>query len=91
MYTDNSIASPSHRASEEILERMLGPSTSMPDRNTGSLRLPEGFPLASVYAPTQIFRDLYGREEALAHGTLFRELDFPFLGQTVTKGGGCRG
>ena len=51
-----------------------------------------GHPLASVYAPLQIFRDLYDREHALRQGTVFRELDLPFHGETVGKGkgGGCR-
>ena len=44
-----------------------------------------GYPLASVYAPLQEWRDAYGEEEALAHGTLFRELDKPFLAGEVRK------
>ena len=37
-----------------------------------------GNPLAMVYAPDQIWQELYEDEEALANGTLFRELNFPF-------------
>ena len=37
-----------------------------------------GRPLAMVYAPDQIWQELYEDEEALGNGTLFRELDFPF-------------
>ena len=37
-----------------------------------------GYPLAMVYAPDQEFDALYDGEEALARGTLFRELDLPF-------------
>lgn len=44
-----------------------------------------GYPLASVYAPLQEWRDAYDEEEALAHGTLFRELDKPFLAGEVRK------
>ena len=36
--------------------------------------------LAMAYVPYQQFRDLYEPEEALAAGTLFRELDKPFYG-----------
>ncbi len=39
--------------------------------------------LARVYPPYQFFRQLYLPESALEHGTLFAELDFPFL----AKGG----
>ena len=36
--------------------------------------------LAMVYSPAQEFDDLYEADEALCHGTLFRELDMPFYG-----------
>jgi hypothetical protein len=94
MYNDESIFSPRNRLDGEALERMLGtnPSEGCPQKAApGGLRLPDGFPLASVYAPTQVFRELYDRDEALMRGTIFKELDLPFLGATVTKGGGCRG
>ncbi len=41
------------------------------------------YPLASVYAPIQQWRDAYDEEMALSRGTLFRELDKPFLGKEV--------
>ena len=50
-----------------------------------------GYPLAMVYAPIQDFDDLYDEETALMTGTIFKKLDLPFMGKTVTKGGGCRG
>lgn len=37
-------------------------------------------PLAMVYAEKQRFGDLYDQKSALKRGTLFKELDFPFLG-----------
>ena len=50
----------------------------------------EGYPLASMYAPLQNFENLYDHATALSRGTLFRELDLPFEGKSVTKGGcGC--
>ena len=47
------------------------------------------YPLASVYAPMQIFRDLYDQDTALAKGTIFSELDLPFIGHSVAQGGCC--
>ena len=47
---------------------------------------PNAYPsLAMVYAPLQAFRMTYTPAEALAHGTLFRELDKP-----LAVGGGRR-
>lgn len=43
------------------------------------------FPIAMCYVPWQCFRDLYENEyEALANGTLFKELDLKWYGR------GCR-
>ena len=33
-----------------------------------------------VYAKPQEFREMYGAAEGLSHGTIFRELDLPFMG-----------
>ena len=38
-----------------------------------------GCSLAMVYAPYQHFKDIYEAGEALCRGTLFGELDKPFL------------
>ena len=45
------------------------------------------YPLASVYSPLQEFRNLYDRDTAMKHGTIFEELNLPFMGTTVGKGG----
>ena len=37
-----------------------------------------GFPLAMFYSPDQEWKEMFCDEEALDHGTLFRELDLPF-------------
>ena len=37
-------------------------------------------PLAMVYSPEQEWRDLYDSEEGHKKGTIFKELDLPFLG-----------
>ena len=39
--------------------------------------------LAMAYVPKQYWRALYGEEEGLLAGTLFRELDKPFLGEKM--------
>ena len=56
--------------------------------NTWGLK---NYPLASVYAPIQNFEELYELDVALKQGTVFSKLDPPFLGESVYKGGGCRG
>lgn len=98
MYTDDDTMTPRDRINDEMLRRMLDendhseqslPTPELPLRT--NLRLPDGFPLASVYAPTQVFRKLYDRDTALSRGTIFQELDLPFMGITVKKGGNCRG
>lgn len=45
-----------------------------------------GYPLAMVYSPCQSFNEIYGLEEALHRGTLFKQLDLPF---EAGKRGGC--
>ena len=52
-----------------------------------------GYPLASVYAPLQSFENIYDTETAIKRGTVFKELDLPFLGdkRVSGKGGTCRG
>lgn len=49
-----------------------------------------GYPLASVYAPLQEWRELYDEDRALKSGTLFAQLDLPFVCGKNGKGGcGC--
>lgn len=38
-------------------------------------------PLAMAYVPIQKFRNLYDPAKALEQGTLFKELDLPYLGR----------
>ena len=102
MYMDDDTLTPRDRISDNMLRRMLeesdgsarytpesGTRPSIPHANK-SWGL-ESHPLAMVYAPLQAFRSLYDQETALQKGTLFTELDLPFMGQTVRKGGTCRG
>lgn len=41
--------------------------------------------LAMAYVPWQTWRDIYEVEKALEHGTIFCELDKPFLGRGGAK------
>ena len=49
---------------------------AMPDADGGGVY---GKSLAMVYSPYQHFGELYEQGEALCRGTVFRELDKPFL------------
>lgn len=40
----------------------------------------DNFPLAMAYIPMQKFENIYSLDEALCAGTLFKDLDKPFLG-----------
>ncbi|MBO5302644.1 MAG: spore coat associated protein CotJA [Lachnospiraceae bacterium] len=44
------------------------------------------FPLAMAYVPMQRFTSVYELNEALKYGTIFPELNKPFMGSK----GGCR-
>lgn len=45
------------------------------------------YPLAMVYVPDQIWRNVYSPDEGLSRGTLFAELDKPFYPPRVCGGG----
>lgn len=46
----------------------------------------EGLPLAMAYVPWQNWKEIYDLEKGFSSGTIFHELDKPFLG----RGGNCR-
>ncbi len=50
-----------------------------------------GYPLSMVYSPIQDFKEIYDMDSALMQGTIFKELDLPFMGMTVSGGGCLRG
>lgn len=60
---------------------------NMDKRHFSELRLPEGFPPAMAYVPWQELDSMFPPEIALRQGTLFPELDKPFEGRTVMRGG----
>lgn len=47
--------------------------------NSGSTFGLVGYPLASVYSPLQNFAEIYDCETGLTRGTIFAELDLPFI------------
>lgn len=57
-------------------------------RTFADARLTDNFPLAMAYVRIQKLDKMYEPEMALLRGTLFPELDKPFMGMTVT--GGCK-
>ena len=83
------------RISDGMLRQILGGNGCAPACNLEGDRRKgwglEGYPLAMVYSPLQGFKDIYDLDTALSRGTIFKELDLPFMGVTVTKGGNCRG
>ena len=74
--------------------RMRRPATCAPCAS-GEVERPSwglvGYPLASVFSPLQNFAELYDMETALKRGTIFKELDLPFVCGDSPKGGSCRG
>lgn len=90
---------PRDRISDDMLRRMLDGSEMRPMPNTQNTRQNgrttwglTGYPLASVYAPLQVFNRLYDMDTALKNGTVFEELYLPFIGESVANNGGnCRG
>ena len=94
MYKDDNMITNGY---SETLLRMMSDGISAPSCNISERSKCkengwglEGYPLASVFAPLQSFDNLYDAEMALKQGTIFAELDLPFMGRTVQKGGCCR-
>ncbi len=63
---------------ENLILHLMGEQMPRPDAGA---QYPRGArPLAMVYSPAQEWRDLYENEAGHERGTIFQELDFPFLG-----------
>ena len=97
MYNDNDTMNLSSGVGEDMLLRMLEesdipmPRASSDGNSHGHTWGLYEYPLASVYAPLQEFRSIFDKDTALKKGTIFSELDLPFMGETVRGGGSCRG
>ena len=106
MYTENDFLTPRERVNEALLRRCAdgcsAPRVQEKNRNctNGCDELSnspyrknwglEDYPLASMFAPLQVWQSLYDLEVGFTRGTIFKELDLPFVcGEKA--GGNCRG
>ena len=55
--------------------------TTMPELSFTS----DQFPIGMTYVPMQCWQNLYCPEKALEQGTMFADLDKPFLGRRITR------
>ncbi|MBO7342152.1 MAG: spore coat associated protein CotJA [Clostridia bacterium] len=63
---------------ENLILHLMGEQMPRPD---AGVPCPHGARhLAMVYSPAQEWRDLYDNEMGHGRGTIFKELEFPFLG-----------
>ena len=42
---------------------------------------PQNVPLAMSYVPMQVWQKLYSPQDGFARGTIFMQLDLPFIGE----------
>ena len=86
MHTENDFKTPRDRVSEALMRRAAANAaqTPFPVAQSRSWGL-EGYPLGSVYAPLQNWQEIYDNETGFDRGTIFKELDLPFL--SGDKGG----
>lgn len=80
---ENDYRASRERASEERIRRILEDcSTRVSVQNTADRKskVCAGAPLAMVYSPYQEWRELFDLEPGFCRGTIFKELDKPFLG-----------
>ncbi len=61
------------------------PAYAAPSTRPGKELCMDTFPLAMAYVPMQQFQSMYELDEALQNGTVFPELNKPFMGWK----GGC--
>lgn len=98
---ENDLMTPRERINESLLRRCaleeapcaLCRGTEKMNSSHSSSRTTWGltsYPLASMYAPLQEWRNVYETELALSKGTMFRELELPFVCGNK-RGGSCNG
>lgn len=103
MYTEDDYMTRRERVGDDLLRRLLdesGAPAASPvfaashygdarcrDKKTWGI---EGYPLASLYAPLQEWRNIYDDDTAFEKGTIFKELDLPYTG-VRPNGGVCNG
>ena len=104
MYTENEFMTPRERVNDSLLRR-LQEEANREERLEGMEVCPlenrpnvgerrswglDGYPLASMFAPLQEWRSVYEPELGMSRGTIFKELDLPFVCGD-RRGGGCNG
>jgi len=95
MYTDDMTMLYTERNSTcgcEPAETVCGESANACDERSCAWRKTWGlmqYPLGMVYAPLQRFDNIYDLDTALMRGTVFGELDLPFICGEKSKGGCC--
>lgn len=104
MYTENEFMTPRERVNDSLVRRLQNEAMEN-DRSNDRGRCPadelqnvggrnswglESYPLASMFAPLQEWRSIYEPDLGMSRGTIFKELDLPFVcGER--RGGGCNG
>ena len=63
----------------DVRQNNLRSDCSMPGRNEMETNI-DSFPVAMAYVPWQKWQNIYEPHEALAAGTLFKDLDLRFYG-----------
>ncbi|MBE6861140.1 MAG: spore coat associated protein CotJA [Ruminococcus sp.] len=69
---------------ENIVNNTSNYNRAVVNSNTIKNSFPAETPLAMAYVPFQQIKEVYEADTALKNGTLFPELDFPFM-----NGGDC--
>ena len=85
---ENDYRTARERISEERIRHILGcAETRVPLQNDRSEKgCLDGRSLAMVYSPCQRWQELYDLESGFCAGTMFKELDKPFLGASGMGG-----
>ena len=98
MYRENEFAARCDGSDNEFIRRMLGDNCSQGDEPENGANAPQRrswglaghYPLAMVYSPIQEWRELYDNDTALSKGTIFKELDLPFMGKWSDDAPSCQ-
>ena len=65
-------------------ERECCKSPEMPrEKSSCHMHMKKDWPIGMIYVPMQQWRELYQPDEGFHQGTIFKELDCPFLGRRM--------
>ncbi len=75
-----------------LIERIIkndriGKKETVSDCAEPTTVLPKEMPIGMCYVPMQQWGELYSAEVGLSRGTIFPELDKPFIGEEAVKNG----